>query len=131
LNAKSRALIDHAREELRACNLLLEGELFSQVASRAYLAMLHASEALMANDGIDYSSEAGLHAAFGQLLLKFGGEDPRFHGHIFTTFRQRQAADRRSPTEVSLQRAEEVLAQAREFVEMAEAYLSKKGDAGA
>jgi uncharacterized protein (UPF0332 family) len=125
LNAESRELIERAREELHACELLLEDELPPQAVSGAYRAMFHASGALMASEGMDYSSEAAMHAAFGQLLLKFGGVDPRFHSYILTAFRQRQAADHRPPTEVSAERAPELCAQAREFVEMVESYLGE------
>jgi uncharacterized protein (UPF0332 family) len=129
LNAEARALIDRAHEELDTANQLLEGELYSQAVSGAYRAMSHTSEALMESAGLEYSSEVAMRAAFGQLLLKFGGVDPRFHGYIFTAFRQRQAADWRPPTEVSAERARELLSQAREYVEMTEAYLGEQGGA--
>ena len=129
MNAESRALVDRAREEVHAADLLLDGELFLQVAPRAYQAMFYTAEALLANEGLDYSSEAGQHAAFGQLLVKFGGVDPGFHGHLLTAFRQQQAVTYHRPSaQASPEHARELLAQAREFVEMAESYL--RGQSG-
>ena len=57
--------MERAEEKLRAANLLLENNMFSEAISEAYYAMFHAAKALLALRGIYPKTHAGVVSQFG------------------------------------------------------------------
>ncbi len=126
MSAEVHNLLGRCRENIRACEHLIDQGFYAIAASRAYYAIFYAAEALLINEGFQFSSHGAVHAAFGQRLVKTGRVDPKFHRYILDAFRSRQTADYDALPEVSETGAQEMLAQAREFLSMAEQVLGEE-----
>jgi len=124
MNAEAQSLLDRSRDNIRACEYLIDQGFYAIVASRAYYAIFYATEALLINAGLHFSSHGAVHAAFGQHFVKTGRVDPKFHRYVLDAFRSRQTADYDALPEVSKASAQEMLTQAREFLSMAEQALA-------
>jgi uncharacterized protein (UPF0332 family) len=85
-------------------------------ASRAYYAMFHAATAVLLEKGIERSSHKGVISAFGEIFVKSGLLEKRFHEYLRGAFDARILSDyfpSPSPNDIH---ADEILANAGEFV---------------
>lgn len=113
------ALLKKAESNVAAATRLLEDGHADIAASRAYYAMFYAAEAMLVEEGLEFSTHGGVHAAFGERFVKSGRVDRKFHRYLIDAFRERQAADYDAPAEVSAEDARELISRAREFLDMA------------
>lgn len=65
-------LLNLAKDELFTAQLLLENNRYRACISRAYYAMYHATQALMAVKQLDSKTHKGIIKLFGQSLIKTG-----------------------------------------------------------
>jgi uncharacterized protein (UPF0332 family) len=120
------ALIAKAKDSLDAARGLLRDGHPDFAASRAYYAMFYVAGALLATRGRSYSKHSAVIVAFGREYAKPGTMDARFHRWLIAAQNLRNVADYGTGMNVSREQAESVCAWAEEFIEAAEAYLSKK-----
>jgi len=116
VNPDVEALLERARNNIEAAQLLAHQGFPDIAASRSYYAMLYAVQALLLAEGLEFSSHGAVHAAFGQHFAKSGRIEPRFHRYVLDAFRARQGADYEVKPEVSAQDAATLIAEARELL---------------
>ena len=127
MNPKVWQLLEKAQEDLRVAEELLQRIHPEHSASVAYYAMFHAAEALLLSLGIEVSTHRATHAAFGLQFAKTAKLDPRLHRYLLAAFEKRTDADYDVTVKLAQKEVEALLAQAREFVAAAEAYLNAQG----
>lgn len=110
------ALLEKAERSVRAAeNLLRHGDP-DFAASRAYYAMFYVAEALLREEGLEFSKHAGVHAAFGRAFAKSGRVDPNYHRWLLDAFDQRIAGDYGIEPSLSIDDARIQIDRAREFL---------------
>ncbi|MBF0292041.1 MAG: HEPN domain-containing protein [Nitrospinae bacterium] len=85
-------------------------------ASRSYYAMFHAATAVLLEEGIERSSHKGVISAFGEIIVKGGRLEKRFHEYLREAFDSRILSDYFPTPSVSDIYASEMLANAEDFV---------------
>ena len=116
MKAHCKALFDKAERNIEACSELIRTGHFDIAASRAYYAMFYIAEAVLAEEGEEFSSHGEVHGAFGRLFAKTGRLDAKFHRFLIDAYRERQAADYDAPAEVEEEEARSLLDQAADFL---------------
>jgi uncharacterized protein (UPF0332 family) len=127
---EARELLARSADNLRACEHLIQQRFYDIAASRVYYAIFYAAQALLINEGYQFSSHGAVHAAFGKYFVKSGRIDAKFHRYLLDTFRARQAADYGAIPEVSEQSARTMLGEAQEFLGMAQRLLPVDASGG-
>ena len=112
-----REHFESADEFIRESEHLISGGFFRGAIGRSYYAMFHAATAVLLLKGIERSSHHGILAAFGEFLVKPGLIESRFHAYIREAFLLRNECDYLSMSSASKSQAQEILAQAKEFVQ--------------
>jgi uncharacterized protein (UPF0332 family) len=112
-------LIRKAEESISAARLLLHGGYADYAASRAYYSMFYIAEAFLEGDNLSYSKHSAVIAAFGQHFAKTGRVSTNLHQHIIEAQELRNAGDYGGFHAVTIEKAEEVINQAREFMDAA------------
>lgn len=125
MKAQTRAYLEKAKENIKAGLDLIRDEHYEIAASRAYYAMFYTAEALLAEEGEEFSSHGAVHGAFGKRFTKTGRLDAKFHRYLIDAYRERQAADYDAPAEVGLEEAQTLVSQAKEFLAAGEALLER------
>ena len=122
-----QSLLDRARVNLDAAETLLQNRFAAIAASRVYYAMFYAACAILRKQGLEFTRHAAVHGSFGRLFAKTGKIDPKYHRHLIDAFAFRQTADYGASGEadVSADDAKDALQRGREFVTMAEGFLSR------
>jgi uncharacterized protein (UPF0332 family) len=111
------ALIDKARHDLRAAEMLLrEGEP-EIAASRGYYAMFHAAEAMLLNRGLSFSKHSGVMAAFGREFVRTGAVPSEFHHWLLDAFDARNIGDYEIHQRLTGEQAAEHVRRAGAFVD--------------
>lgn len=111
--AAARAALTTAENNLRAGD-------YDAAANRAYYAAFHAARALLGSRGIETRKHAGVLAFFDREFIRTGGIDVRFSRMLHGLFESRSVADYRDLVHISEERASDLVAAAREFVETIE-----------
>jgi uncharacterized protein (UPF0332 family) len=75
-SAAARSELEHAGEELRAAEQLLQAKLVRVAATRVYYAVFHAARALVFSEGLEPRSHAGVHHLLNAHLVKSGRLEP-------------------------------------------------------
>ena len=117
MTVEQKALVDKARESVKAARLLLDQGFPEFSASRSYYAMFYVAEALLLGEGEAFSKHAGVIAAFGRIFAKTGRVPPEFHKCILEALDLRQAGDYDIGVIVSREQAEEQVRRAERFLE--------------
>ena len=117
MNEEVRLHFERADDCIKDAELLLAGQRHSAVVGRAYYAMFHAATAALLRRDMKRHSHHGIISAFGQVFVKSGKVEPRFHKYIAKAFDLRQESDYQPLVEITEQQANKVLERAREFVE--------------
>jgi uncharacterized protein (UPF0332 family) len=127
MKEQTRALLNKAGENLDASKDLIRGDHYEIAASRAYYTMFYAAEALLFEEGLEFSSHSAIHGAFGERFAKTGRLNPTFHRYLLDAYRARQSADYDAPADVSRGDAETLVSRAEEFIRAAMQLLSGGG----
>ena len=127
MKSEVEALVLKARESLQAAALLRSEGYQDFAVSRLYYAMFYATEALLLDRGLSFSSHSAVIAAFGREFAKAGILDPRFHRYLIDAQDLRNLADYGIGVSVSEAESKELLSWAQEFVETVEATLASRG----
>ncbi len=90
---RGEALIARGDTELLAARHLEEAGFSAQATSRAYYAAFYAAEAALLSLGETRSKHSGVLSAFGLLVVKQGGFDPKLAAELRRLFELRSIAD--------------------------------------
>ena len=123
MNATTAKLLEKTGRSIAAAESALAGGHVEAAASRVYYAMFYAAEALLNERGLHFRKHGGVHGAFGEHFAKSGLLDPRYHRWLLAAFNKRIAADYGVDVELSAREVEDMLAQAREFLDAAREFL--------
>ena len=117
------ALLRKAAESLRAAKLLATNELFDFAASRAYYTMFYVAEAFLLNEGLTFSSPAAVISAFGRDFARTGRVPVEFHRYLIDAQDLRNQGDYDIDSAITEAEANQLIAQAEQFLELAERLL--------
>ena len=117
------ALLRKATESLRAAELLATNELFDFAASRAYYTMFYVAEAFLLNEGLTFSSHAAVISAFGRDFARTGRVPVEFHRYLIDAQDLRNQGDYDIDSAITEAEANQLIAQAEQFLELAERLL--------
>jgi len=112
-------LLAKARQSLSAAKLMLDGEYPGYAASRAYYTMFYIAEAFLEDKGLSFS-KSGVISAFDRKFARTGRVPVKFHQYLIRVQELRNAGDYGELDAVTSDRAAESIAQAEEFLELAQ-----------
>lgn len=116
---------DESLDEARY--LLMGGKSLRSVANRAYYAMFYAVLALLVYEPFSSSKHTGVLSYFNRRFLKAGVFDRSLGLWLNKAFEMRQRGDYREQVELSREKVEQALDQAKSFVEAVRSYLAGQG----
>ena len=116
-----------AQRSLRAAEALRAQEFLEDAISRAYYAVMYAARAALLLHDVVAKRHAAVRRLFGQVLIKTGELEKEWAGILAHEQDQRVGADYNVDFEVSAESADELLRDARRFVERIARYLASKG----
>jgi uncharacterized protein (UPF0332 family) len=119
--------LDRAHVDLQAAQSNLNQGFHGVAITRAYYAMFYAASALLTSQGISRSKHAGVHSAFGEHFVKTGLIEPEYAKMLGHAFDSRLDSDYDVAFTPERALGEEVLHDARRFVERVESYLRQAG----
>jgi len=108
--------LERAEEKLRAANLLLENDMFSDAISEAYYAMFHAAKALLALRSIYPKTHAGVVSQFGLQFVTEGLIEDLYAKSLVKAETKREKADYDIYFEPSEEEAEAIVEDAEKFL---------------
>ncbi|MEG3840947.1 HEPN domain-containing protein [Microcoleus sp. herbarium14] len=117
------ALLRKAGESRRAAQLLATNELLDFAASRAYYTMFYVAEAFLLNEGLTFSSYAAVISAFGRDFARTGRVPVEFHRYLIDAQDLRNQGDYDIDSAITEAEANELIAHAQQFLELAERLL--------
>ena len=112
-------LLREAQRSIAAAELLLSNGFPGYSASRAYFAMFYIAEAFLEGEGMSFSKHSAVIAAFGQHFAHAGKAPAEFHRYLLRAFDLRQRGDYGHPDPATLEEAQEQVAHAKQFLELA------------
>jgi len=102
---------------LKESEYLFSGCFYNGTIGRAYYAMFHAATAALLAKDIERTSHHAIISAFGELIVKTGHLEPKFHKYIIEAFTLRNDCDYLAPFEPEKSQAAATLQRAKEFVQ--------------
>jgi uncharacterized protein (UPF0332 family) len=75
-------LVEKAKKNLEAVELLIQRNFLEIAASRIYYSMFYLAEALLQSRALSFSSHSAVIAAFGKEFSRTGVLDPKFHQYL-------------------------------------------------
>jgi uncharacterized protein (UPF0332 family) len=119
--------LDRARQDLKAAQSNLDQGFYGVAVTRAYYAMFYSASALLASKGIARNKHSGVISAFGEYFVKMGLIETEYAKMLGHAFNSRLGSDYDITFFAEQTLAEEVLRDARRFVDRAEAHLRQVG----
>lgn len=123
MTADQEGFIQKAQDSLRAAKLLEENDLIDFAASRAYYAMFYVAEAFLIGLGLRFQKHGSLIAAFGQHFVKTGRIPAQFHQNLIKAYNKRISGDYTTNSNLTKTEVSLMIAQAEEFIALAEQML--------
>lgn len=125
MNEYTRKLLDKAVDTIEGAGLLLDHGKTDLAAGRAYYALFYIAEALLNEKGLQFSKHGDVIGAYGKEFSKTKLLDQKFHRWLRTGFDTRLISDYHVDTNIEAVIVSDMINQAREFLEAAQAYLEK------
>ena len=126
MTARQAALLHKADRSLNvARRLLAEGDA-DFAASRAYYSMFYASEALLSQLGLEFSSHSAVIAAFGKHFSATEKLPRHLHRYLLNAFDARNTGDYDLAVETTSELAQLQITHAEEFLAEARAFLAEQ-----
>lgn len=122
----TRKLLERASRAIETARKILAIQDPEAAVARAYYAMFYAAEALLFERGLKFRKHGGVHAAFGEHLVKAGILDAKYHRWLLQAFEKRIVADYDVEKGVLPEEASEAIARAAELLEVARKLLEEK-----
>ena len=117
------ALLNKARDSLRAARLLMENGLYDFAASRAYYAMFYIAEAFLLGEGLVFSKHSAVISAFGKHFVKTGIVPNEYHYYLIESQNSRNIGDYGIETGLSEAQAADQVEHAELFLDLAKRTL--------
>lgn len=117
-------LIRHAKESLEAAKLLHERDFYDFAVSRAYYAMFYIAQAFLLQKELTFSSHSAVIAAFGKHFARTNELPRKFHRYLIDAEDDRLIGDYDANPALTAEDSAERIAQAEEFIALAEEHLS-------
>ncbi|GAB4458499.1 MAG: HEPN domain-containing protein [Anaerolineales bacterium] len=121
----SRKLLRKALDAIEVAEGILDMDKPEMAAGRAYYAMFYVAEALLYEKGLEFTTHGQVIAAYGKEFAKTRELDQKFHRWLRAGFDARISGDYDVDTNITKQFVTDMISQAREFLETAQAYLKK------
>ena len=112
-------LLRKAEHSIEAAKVMRQNGYFDFAVSRAYYAMFYLAEAFLLEKGLAFSKHSAVHAAFGEHFVRAGILPAELHRALIHGMEARLTGDYDSTKEVSMDEAEEQIANAEQFMEVA------------
>lgn len=119
-----KALLERAADDAEVARVLCERGSHDAAASRAYYAMFHAAEAMLADIGQSYSSHGAVQGAFGREFCKTGHIRKDFHRWLLDAQDLRNLGDYGAMQHVAKEDAEQACERCDIFVREAQRHPS-------
>lgn len=119
MNEEQFLLLKKARESIKAAKLLSNNDLPDFAIARAYYAMFYVAEAFLLQEGLTYSSHAGVISAFGKIFAKTKRIPVDFHRNLIEAQQKRTEADYNLKTDISREKAEDIINKAEKLLDFA------------
>lgn len=116
--SESAKLLEKAARAIEAAERLASEGFPEFAVGRAYYAMFHVAQAILAAKGLRYAKHGGVHAAFGEHVVKQGEMDPRFHRWLLDAFDRRVTADYGIDVVIDADEVARMIDQAKEFLQV-------------
>lgn len=116
-----------AARSFDAADGLLESGHADFAASRAYYGCFYVAEALLLDEGLSFSTHAGVIVGYGRVFAKTGRLDRRFHRLLDRSFAARQSADYDADFDLAGSDVLEIIREGRVFLDAARNHLGIKG----
>ncbi|WP_293339551.1 HEPN domain-containing protein [Microcoleus sp. CAWBG58] len=113
-------LLLKADQSLSAAKFILDGGYPDYAASRAYYAMFYIAEAFLEGEGLSFSKHSAVISAFGREFARTGRVPVKFHQFLIRSQELRNAGDYGEINAVTANQAADSIAQAEEFLELAQ-----------
>lgn len=120
MTSEQSALLQKAKDNIRAAKLLAEDGLYDVSVSRAYYAMFYIASAFLLGEGLSFSKHSAVIAAFGRYFTKTRNLPAKFHRYLIEGESIRNAADYDVEEGLSRDEALMQISRAEEFLELAE-----------
>lgn len=120
---EQEALINKAKESLKAAKILNKDRLFDFAISRAYYAMFYVAEAFLLKKDLTFSKHSAVISAIGNKFVRSGEMPKKFHKNLLESFNNRAIGDYNTETGFTEQDGKEEITKAEEFVKFAEENL--------
>ena len=114
-----------SREAAQEMEILLNAGYFTGACDRAYYAVFHMTQALLAKEEKEFSSHEAVISAFGREFAKTGRIDPKYHRILREAFDLRLTADYDIESTVSEESARSLIGDCRDFLLTIGAALEK------
>lgn len=119
--------LEHAREMLEVAEYNMTSGFYGSAINRAYYAIFHAANALLATQGLSRSKHSGVIAMFREYFVKPGIIEAEYSDIYGRIMDNRQVSDYDVEIEIEAEVAEIDLGDARRFVERVEHFLEVEG----
>lgn len=123
MNDYTQKLLDKALDTIESAELLLNHEKTDIAAGRAYYALFYIAEALLNENGLQFSKHGDVIGAYGKHFSKTKLLDQKFHRWLIEGFDTRQIGDYHVDTKIEMDTVATMINQAREFLEAAQKNL--------
>lgn len=119
------SLIRKSKRFIKTADVLINEGDFDSSISRSYYAMFYSVQALFLTKNLSFSSHKGVISAFGEHFIKTNIFPREMGREINRAFEKRQIGDYGYSLVLSKEEAEEILKQARKFIDGIVAYLKQ------
>ena len=123
MTKEQKALLQKARDRVRAAEVLTAENLFDFAVSRAYYAMFYLAAAFLLGDGLAFSKHSAVISAFGQHFVKTGRVATEFHRYLIEAQDARQIADYDINNNLDANQSKTHIERAKLFIKEAETKL--------
>ncbi|MCH7812919.1 MAG: HEPN domain-containing protein [Planctomycetes bacterium] len=120
-----RQLVEKGVRSLASANNLFQDGDYDFAVSRAYYAMFYLAEAVLLLRGLTFSKHSAVISAFGRELVKPGHLPETLHKALREGFTERAVGDYEVKEPYPRERAEGVLAGARDFVTAVRVFVER------
>jgi uncharacterized protein (UPF0332 family) len=117
-----RALVEKAKQSLKAARLLFDDGYYDFSVSRSYYAMFYCAEALLFSKGLSFSKHSAVISFFGKEFVKTKIMTEKLYTFLRDAFDLRRIGDYET-VGVSKEEAEENIRRAEEFLKETKSHL--------
>lgn len=123
MTPEQEGLLGKARKSVAAARLLLGENHSDFAAARAYYAMFYVADAFLRGRGMQFSKHSAVHSAFGQHFARTGELPVSMHRQLIEAAAIRNVGDYGIGPDVDADTARQLIADAEEFIRVAEARI--------